>query len=243
MRTFDTLADDYASSRLGYADELYDALVGAGLTPGMRVLDVGCGTGLASGPLIDNNFEVTGIDPSQPMLDHARRQYPAADWRAGIAEKLPVADGKYDAVIAAQSFHHVGRTEAMAEIVRVLRPGGLAAVWWKHLMADDPVRHMRDDAARALGFDPPGGGLPAGFKEFYASPLHGQTLRVIPWRTGMRLSQYIRYERSRKNVRETMGGRTEEYLAALESRLRDRFGMGDPFVPLTYTHYLYLAKK
>ncbi len=240
---YDNLAGDYDSSRLGYADEVYDLLVSFGLRPGARVLDIGCGTGLASGPLIDNHFDVTGIDPSESMLEHARRHFPSATWRTGRAEAVPFAEDTFDVAISAQVFHKVDRTAAMEEIVRVLKPGGITAIWWKHLMGDDAAKVLRDEAARELGFDPPQSGLAGGFTEFYGSALREQIVRVVPWRTGTTLSRYMRYERSRENIRETLGGRAEEYFSLLESKLHDRYGTGDAFVPLLYTHYVYLAKK
>lgn len=241
--SYDTLADNYDYGRLGYADDVYDLLLNSGLKPDARVLDVGCGTGLASGPLIDNNFPVTGVDPSQAMLDRARAHYPRATWQLGRAEDLPFEPASFDAAISAQVFHHVDRVKAFEEIARVLKPGGLAAIWWKHLMSDDPVKVARDEAARELGFEPPVSGLKGGFTEFYGSTLQNPIVRVIPWRAGTMLSKYVRYERSRENVREMMGGRAEAYFDLLERKLRARFGAGDPYLTLSYTHYVYLAKK
>lgn len=242
--TFDALAANYDAARLGYSNELYDTLVSFGLKPGAKTLDIGCGTGLACGPLVDNGFSVTGVDPSQPMLERARRNFPSASFVVGTAEALPFADASFDAVLSAQSFHWFDREKAMSEAVRVLRPGGIAAIWWKHLMSDDAARIIRDACSRELGFEPIPSGLGGGFKEFYGSPLRDQTVRVLPWRTGMTLSKYVQYERSRAGVRERMGARADEYFALLESRLRERYGTaGDPFISLAYTQYLYLAKK
>lgn len=240
--TFDSLADHYDAGRIGYANEMYNHLVDFGLTPKHRILDVGCGTGLASGPLVDNDFNVVGVDPSEPMLAHAKRRYPEAQWVAGIAEKLPFDDASFDAAISAQAIHRVDRAVAIAEIRRVLKPNGLVAIWWKHLMGDDTVKIMRDESATELGIDVPPSGLRGGFKEFYGAPWRDHTLRVVPWRTSMPLSQVVQMERSRGNVRDRMGDRIEAYIAAFERRLRERFGEGDPYVPLSFTHYLYLAK-
>jgi ubiquinone/menaquinone biosynthesis C-methylase UbiE len=240
---YDALADNYDFARLGYSDEVYDLLVSFGLKPGADVLDIGCGTGLASGPLIDNHFPVTGIDPSEKMLERARGHYPHATWVRGTAEKLPFGDAAFDVALSAQTFHHVDRKAAMDEVVRVLKPGGIAAIWWKHLMSDDPVKVIRDASARELGFDAPASGLTSGFKEFYGSALREQIVRVVPWRTGATLSKFLRYERSREIVRETMGKRADEYFTLLESKLRERFGAGDPWMTLFYTHFVYLAKK
>jgi SAM-dependent methyltransferase len=241
--TFDSLAENYDAGRIGYATEVYDHLVEFGLTPKHRILDIGCGTGLASAPLLDNAFTVVGVDPSEPMLAHAKRRFPSAQWLVGTAEKLPFDDASFDAAISAQTMHRVDRPAALAEIIRVLKPNGLVAIWWKQLMNYDAVDGMRTESAKETGVDVPPGGLKGGFKEFYGAPLRNHTLRVIPWRASMLLSQVVQMERSRATVHQNAGNRVEQYIAAFERRLREKFGQGDPYIPLAYTHYLYLAKK
>jgi SAM-dependent methyltransferase len=240
---FDSLAQSYDAARIGYPSDIYNHMVAFGLLPSHKVLDIGCGTGLASGPLIQNGMTVTGIDPSEPMLAHAKRRFPNAEWLVGTAEQLPFGDNSFDAVIAAQVVHRLDRAATVAEMLRVLRRGGIAAVWWKHLMSDDAVKLIRDEAAREVTIEPPQMGLRGGFKEFYAAPLRDHALRVVPWRTSMPLSQVVQMERSRGNVRDRMGAQLDAYFDAFERRLHERFGGGDPYVPLSYTHYLYLAKK
>lgn len=242
-QTFDSLAENYDAGRIGYANEVYNHLVDYGLTPKHRVLDVGCGTGLASAPLIDNNFTVAGVDPSEPMLARAKHHYPDAQWVVGTAEKLPFDAASFDAVISAQVMHRVDRSAAMREIVRVLKPGGIVAIWWKHLMNGDAVKAIRDETAAELGAEVPVNGLKGGFKEFYAAPLRDHALRIVPWRASMPLSRVVQMERSRANVRDRIGDRVEQYIASFEARLQERFGTGDARVPLSYMHYVYLGKK
>jgi ubiquinone/menaquinone biosynthesis C-methylase UbiE len=242
MTTFDDLADAYEAGRSGYSTELYNTLVGFGLNPKLTVIDVGCGTGLASRPLIENGFHVTGIDVSEPMLEKARVRFPGT-WIKGSAEKIPFPDANFDVAICAQTIHHVDRKATMTEIVRVVKPGGIVAVWWKSLGGEDPVKMVRDSVAEDLGEEAPPSGLPGGFKEFYAAALTDQTLRVIPWQSMAGLEEYLIYERSRKIVRDTFGARTPQYFERLERRLRDRFGDGNPRIPLNYVQFLYMARK
>lgn len=241
--TFDSLAEQYDAGRIGYANDIYNYLVTFGLSAKHRILDVGCGTGLASGPLIDNNFNVVGVDPSEPMLAHAKRRYPDAEWVVGTAEKLPFENASFDAIISAQIMHRVDRPAMMNEVVRVLKPGGIVGIWWKHLMNDDVVNIMRNESAAELGVDAPVSGLKGGFREFYGAPLRDHTLRVVPWRASIPLSQVVQMERSRGGVHDRMGEQVEVYIAAFERRLHEWLGEGDPYVPLAYMHYLYLAKK
>jgi ubiquinone/menaquinone biosynthesis C-methylase UbiE len=104
----------------------------AGVTPGDRVLDVGCGPGyltaLAAEAAAPGGSAV-GIDPSVPMVDQARRLRGAANcsFEVGRAEALDVPDGAFDVVVSSLAVHHIPeavRATAFAEVFRVLRPGG-----------------------------------------------------------------------------------------------------------------------
>ena len=242
MTTFDTLAAHYDAGRTGYSTDLYNALASFGLTPRHHVLDAGCGTGLASRPLIENAFRVTGVDVSEPMLAKAREHYPSATWVEGSVEALPFEPHTFDAAISAQAFHHVDRSKAIAELVRVLKPGGLVGIWWKVLMDQDPVALLRARVAREMGAEPPQSGLKGGFKEFYAGLLRDATLRVIPWHATVSLDGYLNYERSRKSVRDTFGSRSDRYFEQLDSRLRESIGERAGYLALSYVQYLYIAK-
>jgi ubiquinone/menaquinone biosynthesis C-methylase UbiE len=242
MSGFDELAAQYDAGRLGYSTDLYNMLASFGLSPRDHVLDVACGTGLASRPLIENGFRVTGVDVSEPMLNLARRNWPAATWEAGAAESLPLRDKSFDAAISAQAFHHLDRNAALAELRRVLKPNGLIAIWWKVLGFDDPVRRLRDEVARELGTEQPPSGLAGGFKEFYAADLRDRNLRVIPWHVTVSLERYLVYERSRKGIAEALGPQVQRYYERLEERLREWLGGRPPYLGLGYIQYLYVAR-
>jgi ubiquinone/menaquinone biosynthesis C-methylase UbiE len=242
VTSFDQLVNEYDAGRIGYANDVYNNLVAFGLLPKHAIVDIGCGTGLASAPLIENNYNVTGVDPSEAMLAVARDRYPQAKWERGTAEKLPFPDKSFDVAISAQALHHADLQKAIDEMKRVLRPGGIIAVWWKSLMSDDPVKQLRDSIARDMGIAPLVSAWRGGFKEFYSAGFRETGVRVIPWSTIVTLSKFLQYERSRKIVRDEFGAHAEEYFERLESRLRETFGEGDPILPLSYVHFLYLAK-
>jgi ubiquinone/menaquinone biosynthesis C-methylase UbiE len=237
------IAQEYASHRTGYSHELYDMIASFGLKRGATILDVGCGTGIACEPFVTNGFPVTGIDPSESMLAGAAQRLPAATFVQGQAEALPFPNERFDVVISAQTFHWVDRARALAEAYRVMRRGSIIAIWWKHLMAQDSAKVLRDEVFRALGKQPVESGLTGGFKEFYASQFTQQTLRVLPWRVATTLEEYMGYERSRAVVRATFGSQANEYFRLLEQRLRERAGAGNPTLSLAYIQYLYMAKK
>jgi demethylmenaquinone methyltransferase / 2-methoxy-6-polyprenyl-1,4-benzoquinol methylase len=103
------------------------ALRDAGLKPGMRVIDVGTGTGLlasAAAQIVGDPKQVTGVDPSPGMLENAR--VPAGvRLLSGSAERIPLADGCADFLCMGYALRHIGDlSAAAAEFYRVLRPGG-----------------------------------------------------------------------------------------------------------------------
>lgn len=103
------------------------ALVRAGLSVGMRHLDVAIGTGLVAAPattIVGPTGVVVGVDPSAGMLAQARRKLPVAVLR-GIAERLPVASTSFDFLSMGYALRHVTDLGVVfAEYFRVLRPGG-----------------------------------------------------------------------------------------------------------------------
>ena len=91
--------------------------------PGERVLDLGCGDGQLTQRIAATGAIVTAIDASPEMVAAARARGIAAD--QGAAESLPYADGSFDAVFSNAVLHWVrGQDEMMAQVHRVLRPGG-----------------------------------------------------------------------------------------------------------------------
>lgn len=242
MTSFDTLVTEYDAGRLGYSNDVYNTLVAFGVVPKHAILDIGCGTGLAGAPLIENGYNVTGVDPSERMLAVAKERYPQAKWVRGTAEALPFDADSFDVAISAQAFHHADPRAGIAEIKRVLRPRGIVAIWWKSLMSDDPIKQLRDSIARDMGIAPLASSWRGGFRDFYSADFSETAVRVIPWSTIVTLGKFLQYERSRKIVRDEFGTNAPEYFERLEARLRETFGEGDPILPLSYTHFLYLAR-
>ena len=102
------------------------------LSPGARVLDVGCGTGVpTAGMLVESGMEVVGVDVSAEMLTLARRNVPTARFAAMDLLELDTSLGDFDAVVAFFSLLMLRRAE-IPQVVRrirsVLRPGGLVAI-------------------------------------------------------------------------------------------------------------------
>ncbi len=110
----------------------------ARLRDGEAVLDVGCGTGslaIVARAQVGPSGSVAGVDASAPMIARARRKASRAgltiDFREAYAEALPFPDASFDVVLSTVMLHHLRRATraaAVAEMRRVLRPGGRVIV-------------------------------------------------------------------------------------------------------------------
>lgn len=100
----------------------------AGLRPGMRVLDVGCGTGFFTQGVLQRTEDAVGLDITPEQLRRARRKL-AIPLVRGDAERLPFREGSFDACVSAGSVEYwPSPLRALQEMHRVLRPGGIALV-------------------------------------------------------------------------------------------------------------------
>ena len=138
-----------------------------GVAPAKRWLDVGCGSGVLTQTILHaaQPDAVTGIDPSEGFLAHARAAItdPRAQFLVGDARALPVESDSYDAIVSGLVLNFVPDTErAVAEMARVARPGGTVAVYvwdyaggmqfmrafWDAAVAVDPSARALDQGSR-----------------------------------------------------------------------------------------------
>lgn len=130
--------------------------------------DIGCGTGALSRTILERAApnSVTGIDPSEGFVAHARAEIadPRADFRVGDAQELPLPDDAVDVTASALALNFVpDRAKALAEMRRITRPGGIVSfyVWdypgggmgfidafWKAAAANDPAAKDLNEADR-----------------------------------------------------------------------------------------------
>jgi SAM-dependent methyltransferase len=159
-------ADAYERGRPGYPEAAVRHVVAA-LPPGAVVLDLAAGTGKLTRPLLGAGLEVIAVEPVAEM----RAALPAgARALEGTAEAIPLAEGAVDGVTVGQAFHWFDGDAALAEIARVLRPGGVLALLWNRRVEDDPVNRAIDDLV-----DPLRGEVPTHRTETWRAAFERQT--------------------------------------------------------------------
>lgn len=130
----------------------------ARLTPEMRVLDVGCGTGFFTEGIVARTPHVWGLDITVEQLARARRKL-AIPWVRGDAERLPFHSGTFHGVLSAGSIEYwPDPAAALREMYRVLLPGGVALVGGPtrprdrlyRLLADNMMLFYGETEAREL---------------------------------------------------------------------------------------------
>ncbi len=125
--SFGSQAAAYERGRPSYPPEAIDWLLG----PAPRdVLDLGAGTGKLTARLVERGLQVVAVDPIPEMLDVLHATLPATQALLGSAEQIPLPDACVDAVLVAQAWHWFEPERAVAEVARVLRPGGRLGLLW-----------------------------------------------------------------------------------------------------------------
>ena len=149
---------DYAAHRPGPPARLYDmlALLGVG-RPGQRLLDLGTGTGLVAREFARRGCNVSGTDIAPGQVDAAREQARAeglaVDFQVAPAETCPYADASFDVVTASQCWLYFDVDSTIAEVRRVLKPGGvLVTTHFSWLALADPVASASEELV--LRFNP-----------------------------------------------------------------------------------------
>ncbi len=138
---FGPKANEYEKGRPDYPPTAIAWLIEAlGINGNSTVIDLAAGTGKLTRLLLPTGARVIAIEPVEGMREVLSSVVPAAEVLEGTAEQLPLPDASTDAVTVAQAFHWFRGQEALAEIHRVLRPGGRLGLIWNRRHLDQPVQ-------------------------------------------------------------------------------------------------------
>jgi SAM-dependent methyltransferase len=136
---FGRTARDYELGRPSWPEPLLDEVAGElGLGPESAVLDLAAGTGKLTRLLVRRFGHVVAVEPDEAMLAVLAEVVPGADALVGSAHAIPLPDDAVDAVFVAEAFHWFASDATVAEIARVLRPGGGLVLMWNTRNEHDP---------------------------------------------------------------------------------------------------------
>lgn len=201
---------------------------------GADVVEVGAGTGIATRALEARGARVVALDLGAAMLRRLRDRGPRTPIAVADAHALPLRDGVADLVCYAQAWHWVRVPEAVAEVRRVLRPGGALATWWNDVSADDlPWWQAQQDRLEAWS---------PGYTRDYRRRDWSAELAGVPgagqvdvagceWVRALSLEEYETWLRSKSYVA-ALGDRLADFLAAEGDSLKAAFPDGvvrEPF--------------
>jgi SAM-dependent methyltransferase len=152
-RSFDQIAELYARARPAAPPELFDALAAYVPAPA-DALEIGCGPGNASLPLLERGFRIHAVEIGENLAAFARQRCAAFPFTVEIAkfEDAALEPASVDLVVCSAAFHWLDRARALAQVVKVLRPGGSFALIWgsaRRTTVDDRVDAALQPAYRA----------------------------------------------------------------------------------------------
>jgi SAM-dependent methyltransferase len=146
----------YDRARPPYPEALVERVLAT--SPGLDVLDVGCGTGIATRQFRAAGANVLGVDPDARMVEFARRS--GVDAEVATFEAWDPAGRTFDAVVAGQAWHWVDPVAGPARAARVLRPGGRLVVFGHVFRAPPAVEQAAAAALLRVAPDSPFARMP-----------------------------------------------------------------------------------
>ena len=135
---FGTQVNEYDKYRSEYPKEFYDFLFSLTKTKKIEdILDLGCGTGKSTEPLVKKNIKIVGYDHDSKMLSKARKnaneRHLPITYQEGKSEDLPFKKNSFDIVTTGNAFHWFANEQTIRNIERVLKPEGLLFIHWKQI--------------------------------------------------------------------------------------------------------------
>lgn len=144
--SFNAAAETYHRGRPPYPDAVFELLTErCGLRPGARVLEIGPGTGLATGPLLAAGAEVVAVEPGESLAAILAATQPGdrLDVRVAGFETADLPGG-FDLAVAATALHWVDPVIGIEKLGRLVRPGGWLAAWWNEFGDNNRPTRFRD---------------------------------------------------------------------------------------------------
>lgn len=245
---FDADAEAYQRTRPVCPPEMFDDLTRlAGLAPGRRVLEIGCGTGQATVPLAERGLAVTAVELGASLAAGARMRtarFPAVAVVTSTFEAWqPGDDRPWDAVVAFNSLHWVDQRVRYARPAALLRPGGalvVAGCSWARPSDAEPFWTDVQEDYLAVGFrgspPPPPEQIPPKHLQPEALAYFTETAsQRYPFQMTYSAADYLAQLSTQSGIKELGPARAGEFLTRVRRRLD---GLGWPELTATFVGYL-----
>src|SRR4051812_4739799 len=177
--TFSEDAERYDRARPGYPTAMYDDLARlAGIGPGCRVLEIGCGTGQATIPLAERGCQIVAVELGAELAGGGQRKLarlPDVELGTAPFETWPLPAGPFDLVLSATAFHWIDPGVRVIKSADALRPGGALATIATHHVAGGTIPFFAEMQACYEHWDP---ATPPGLKLLPAEaiPMEGEEI-------------------------------------------------------------------
>lgn len=133
-KAFDIDATNYDKWRPRYCKELFNDIIAySKLNSETECLEVGCGTGQATGPILETGSSVLAVELGENFTDYTRDKFMSyKNFRIENAdfEKIPLQDNEFDLVFSGTAFHWIPEETGYPKVLNVLKSGGAIAVFW-----------------------------------------------------------------------------------------------------------------
>lgn len=225
---FGARANAYASFRPHYPQQLFTWL--AAQCPGSnRALDIACGNGQASGPLLEHFQQVLAGDASLEQLQAGEIQ-PGLQRFVAEAHAQPLSSHSIDLIVVAQALHWFATPAFFSEVKRLLTPNGLFCAWCYSLMRIDPELDALIDQFywhTLRGYWPEGrASVDAGYRDI-ACPFAAINPPAFAMQACWSLDQLMGYLHTWSAVQRFEQQRGADPLSHLQPKLREAWGDGN----------------
>ena len=223
--SFGQVAEDYDHYRPGLPDVVLEWLLPSDCRV---VLDLGAGTGAATGALASRVDQVIAVEPDPRMRALIARHAPTAWVVAGRAEAIPLEESSVDSVVVCSAWHWMDPNLAIPEVARVLRSGGVFGILWNGLDRESPVMaQMRSftgepdtDNERLRSHQPQNVWLPN------QSPFLPPEIEVIRWIWSTTVDNLVGLLSTRSHVIALSAEKRDQALRAVRVFLERHYGGG-----------------
>ncbi|MDQ2679733.1 MAG: methyltransferase domain-containing protein [Candidatus Eremiobacteraeota bacterium] len=223
---FSDRALDYVVGRPSYPDEAIDALFeDLGQPSDLTVVDLGAGTGISSRLLVERGARVIAVEPNTAMSDQSET-VPNLVWQLATAEDTRLPHASADLVTAFQAFHWFDPIASIAEIARILRPGGRSALVYNERNENDVFTAAYGALVRCYATDETERRRSDGRTMFSASPIWYR-LTVREFANRQKLDRAGLHARARSTSYLPKDGPTATALYAALDALFDSYAAAD----------------